>query len=59
VDGDVVIEWHRGGVDLEVKVGPRGPVHYYLESPEGREVEAVLPEDDDLRGLVSAVRQCA
>lgn len=47
-DGGVQFEWHRFGVDVEIKVPPSGPVSYAitdLETGEEREAEGTLDID--------------
>lgn len=47
-DGGVQFEWHRRGIDLEVKVPPTGPISYLVadaERGEEREWEGTLERD--------------
>lgn len=47
-DGGVQLEWHRRGVDLEVKVPPTGPISYLIADAgtgEEREWEGALERD--------------
>jgi hypothetical protein len=47
-DGGIQLEWHRRGIDLEVKVPPTGPVSYFIADAgtgEEREWEGSLERD--------------
>ena len=51
-DGGVQFEWHRSGVDLEIKVPPSGPIAYFF-------ADATVGEEREWEGLFdrAAIRQ--
>ena len=54
-DGGVQFEWHRHGVDIEVKVPPAGPMSYYIaDARTNEEFEGEgAPEKQRLRAALN------
>lgn len=52
--GGVQLEWHQGGVDLEIEVRPTGSAHVYSRDHQsGAEWEGEIPNDAErLRGTI-------
>jgi hypothetical protein len=52
--GGVQLEWHQGGVDLEIEVRPTGSAHVYSRDRQsGAEWEGEIPSDvERLRGTI-------
>lgn len=53
--GNVMIEWHDLGVDLEITIGAQGPVHVYLFD-HATQTEQELEVFGDYTGVVQAIR---
>ena len=45
-DGGVQLEWHRGGLDMEIEVPPTGPVVIFAELPGGLTLDLELHPQD-------------
>ena len=56
--GNVQLEWHEGGVDLEIRCSPAGPVSAYLyEHATGAEEELAHVGPDELARLAGVIRR--
>lgn len=54
VEGNLQLEWHLGGMDLEVVVEPRGPRYAYFADASGFEWEGEVSSDpNDLMQFVA------
>lgn len=53
--GGIQLEWHQGGVDIEVEFDPDAPASWYAEEVEGAETaeEVLAPNDATLRAWLA------